>query len=311
MGNPKAGCRILVYSAALCLLSAADLRADTICYEISGYYDQFGTVDLNTGAITTLDNEYSYQHLAVNNSTLFTSNSGLLYSVNTSSGSLTPLADDFGVHMVDIGSTTSGVYGVGYGTGDGSSSSDLGLYAISSLTGLANLVGLTGLASNTYMGLSTNSSTLYFGDANSLYTIATTTGVAKLAGSFGGGANLYEMGSMTMVGGILYGGDVDNGTIDTINPITGAATPGPISGAIYGLVQDPLPSGGSSTPEPGSSSLLAAGVAGLMMAKRARRGFAADQRRNSTVTLRVYLRFTSNSTPATMVRPGMGTPRIS
>jgi hypothetical protein len=271
MGNPKAGCRILLYCAALCLLFAGDLRADTICYEISTSWDQFGTVDLDTGAVTAISApEYHEANLGVNDGSLYTASSGELFTVNTATGSIAPASveNQFGMHLVDMGSTLDGLYGVGYGTDDGTSLSDLGLYSISTVTGSATLVGLTGLASNTDVGLSTNSSTLYFGDGNDLYTIATTTGAAAHIGSFGAGTNTYQMGAMTTIDGVLYGADINNNTIDTINTITGAATPGAATRAIYGLVPDPLPSGGSSTPEPGSSSLLAAGTGALALAKR-------------------------------------------
>lgn len=270
MGILHARYRAGLYHAVPFLLFAAGLQADSTCYEISGYYDQFGTVDLTTGGITTIATEYSYRYLGVYNGSLYTANSGVLYTVNTSSGSLAQAENDFGVHVADLGSTLSGLYAVGYGTGDGSSSSDLGLYSVDPSTGLATRVGLTGLSNNGDIGLSTNSSALYFGDANELYTIATATGAVTLVGSFGTGANLYEMGGMTTVNGVLYGGDVNNLTIDTINTLTGAATPGHTSVAIYGLAPDPVPSGGSATQEPGSWSLLVAGVAGLMLAKRGR-----------------------------------------
>ena len=177
--------------------------------------------------------------------------------------------------MVDLGSTLSGLYGVGYDqfTYDGSSQSDLGLYSIDPSTGKATLVGLTGLNYSTSpdIGLSTNSDTLYFGDGNELYKIATTTGVYTDVGSFGTGAVPYEMGALVVINGVLYGADINNHTIDTINPFTGAATPGATNNpVIYGLAPDPLPTPGPETPEPETWSLLAAGVVGLLAKRRCR-----------------------------------------
>jgi hypothetical protein len=251
----------------LFLFSAAGLLADDIiAYDLSGYYHQFGTVDLTTGVVTATGALEQFETgLGVYSGSLYTASTSDLYQVNTSTGSLTAPIDPFGVHLVDLGSTLSGLYGVGYGTSDGSSMSDLGLYSINASTGLATLVGLTRLSytAGEYVSLSTNSSTLYYGDANELYTIATTTGLAVAVGSFGGSGN-YQMEAMTMINGVLYGADANSKTIDTINIGTGLATLGPTSAVLYGLAPKPLPT----TPEPASCCLLAAGIAGLMVATR-------------------------------------------
>jgi hypothetical protein len=271
VGILHAGYRAGLCSAVLFLLSAAGLKADSICYEFSSTWGVFGTVDLTTGAVSSLASyRYFEASLGVYDGSLYTATTAELYTVSTATGSIAPVDNDFGVHLADLGSTLSGLYGVGWGTGDGSSSSDLGVYSIDPSTGLAALVGLTGLGYNAgdYIGLSTNSSTLYFGDNNDLYTIATTTGAVTLVGSFGAGALPYEMGAMTTINGVLYGADVNNGMIDTINTSNGTAAPGAASKEIFGLAPDPLPSGGLAAPEPGSWSLLAAALGVLMVAKR-------------------------------------------
>ncbi len=261
--------RAVLRCAVLFLISTARLpAADIIAYDLSGYYHQFGTVDLTTGVVSATGGlEQLETGLGVYDGSLYTASASDLYDVNTSTGSLAAPIDPLGVHLVELGSTLNGLYGVGYGTSDGSSLSDLGLYSINASTGLATLAGLTGLSytAGEYVSLSTNSSTLYYGDANELYTIATTTGLAAAVGSFGGSGN-YQMESMTMINGILYGGDANNKTVDTINTGTGLATPGPTTAVLYGLAPNPLPT----TPEPGSCCLLAAGIAGLMVAKRFR-----------------------------------------
>ena len=77
------------------------------------------------------------------------------------------------------------------------------------------------------------------------------------------------MGALVVINGVLYGADITNHTIDTINPFTGAATPGATNNlVIYGLAPNPLPSGATGAEEPGTWSLLAAGAVGLMAAKR-------------------------------------------
>jgi hypothetical protein len=265
----------------------ASLKADSLlCFEFSGYNRSFGTVDLDSGTISgaspSLVNDIG---LGIYNGSLYTANTGILFTVNTAGPSLTQYDNGFGVKMVDLGSTLSGLYGVGWNqsTNDDSSQSDLGLYSISASTGKATLVGLTGLSYSTFpdIGLSTNSNTLYFADANELYTISTTgvgAGAAAAVGgvccnNLGGGANLYEMGAMVVINGVLYGADINNGTIDTINPTYGTATPTPgttVSATIFGLAPDPLPSGGTGA-EPGTWILLTTGGVGLMAAKKKRR----------------------------------------
>jgi hypothetical protein len=80
-----------------------------------------------------------------------------------------------------------------------------------------------------------------------------------------------EEGAMLLEGGVLYGGDDSpGGTVDTLNMTTGAATVGPIvsgtSSAFFALAPNPLPS--SSTPEPGSITLLLGGAAGTAILRR-------------------------------------------
>ena len=275
MGIPNARHRAGFCCAALCLLFVASLQADSLCFEFSGFSRSFGTVDLDTGAISgafpPLGNDIG---LGVYGGSLYTANTGVLYTVNTAGPSLPPpAANNFGIHMVDLGSTLDGLYGVGWdqSTYDGSSESDLGMYSIDPSTGLATLVGLTGLSYSVNfpnIGLSTNSDTLYFGDGTELYTISTTTGAYIDVGSFGGSGS-YEMSALLVINGVLYGADINNGSIDTINTATGAATPFVTNNVpIYGLALDPLPSGGPVTPEPGTWSLLAAATLGLMAAKK-------------------------------------------
>ena len=233
--------------------SAASLKADNQAYAGSNT-GTFGIMDLATGSFTLLGNSgQTLAGMAVADGSLFATSyhtaNGDLYSVNPSDGALTSIGVATGIDYDDFGSTTTGLYAV-------SDSSTQDLYSIDPTTGAATLIGPTGLGYGSWRGLSTNSGTLYFADGPDLYTLNTTTGAATLVGAFGGSA---EMGVLLMEGGILYGGDDTEGTVDTISISTGAATAGPspsssFAGSFYGLAPYPIPT--SVAPEPGSLTLL-------------------------------------------------------
>ena len=117
---------------------------------------------------------------------------------------------------------------------------------------------------------SVNSGTLYYGNGADLYTLNTSTGAGTLVGAFGSGA---EIGALVTVGGILYGGDQGNATIDTINTSTGAATSSQgLPFPTFGELPDPLPAGGgTATPEPGSYAALILAFGGVMLVARSHR----------------------------------------
>jgi len=254
--------RAVLCCGAVILFSAAGLKADNIAYAGSSS-GAFGFIDLNTGAFTSLGNSgQTLAGLAVATGSIFATSyhtaSGTLYEVNPANGDLTSIGTATGVDYDDFGSTTAGLYAV-------SSGSIQDLYSISPSTGAATLIGPTGLGYGSWRGLSTNSSTLYFADGADLYTLNTSTGAATLVGPFGGSA---EMGVLLMEGGILYGGDDTNLTVDAINTSTGAATigssPTGFSGSFYGFAPYPVPTG-TATPEPGTWGLLGAGIAAVAL----------------------------------------------
>jgi len=148
----------------------------------------------------------------------------------------------------------------------GGSGADLELYSINPFTGAATPVGLTGIVLGPWRDLSANSGVLYYGNGADLYTLNTSTGLGTLVGAFGGGA---EIGALLTGGGVLYGGDEGNATIDTIDTTTGVATPVP-GGAnvsdIWGLAPSPLPT--PAVPEPGIVLLLATMIAGVFVTAR-------------------------------------------
>jgi hypothetical protein len=256
--------RIILCCIALSVISAVALEADSIAYSGSDT-GAFGTFDLNTGVFTSLGNSgQTLSGMAVAAGTLFAASyhtaNGTLFSVNPANGALTSIGSASGVDIDDFGSTTTGLYAVSFsGTQD--------LYSINPSTGAATLIGPTGLGYGSWRGLSTNSANLYFGDGANLYTLNTATGASTLVGAFGGSA---EMGALLTEGGILYGGDDVNNTIDTINVSTGAATVGPssgLSGSFYGLAPNPIPTS-TTTPEPGTWGMLAGGFAVMVLLRQ-------------------------------------------
>jgi hypothetical protein len=262
----NASYRVALCCAALLVLCAGALRADSIAYAGSST-GQFGTIDLNTGAFTSLGNSgQTLAGLAVANGSIFATSyhtaNGTLFLVNPANGGLTSVGIATGIDYDDFGSTTTGLYAVSFGTTQD-------LYSINPSTGAATLIGPTGLAYGSWRGLSTNSSALYFADGADLYTLNTSTGAAALIGPFGGSA---EMGVLLTEGGVLYGGDDTLNRVDTINTSTGSATAGPapsagFSGSFYGLAPFPVPTG-TSAPEPGSLLLLAGGIVSCALLRR-------------------------------------------
>lgn len=133
------------------------------------------TIDLTTGVYSAIGTQSTQlAGLGVYNGALYggvaytNSISGnTLYQVNTATGGLTTVGTG-SVLLDDFGSTLNGLYGIGT---DGS------LYSVNPLNGADSLIGATGLgapASNT-VGLSTNSSALYYSFAGNLYTLSTST----------------------------------------------------------------------------------------------------------------------------------------
>lgn len=251
---------------AVSLLLVPSALADNTAYAGSSS-GTFGTMDLSTAVFTLEGNSgQTLAGLAVADGTIFATSyhtaSGTLFEVDPATGGLTSIGTAAGVDYDDFGSTTTGLYVVSFG-------STQNLYSINPTTGAATLIGPTGLGYGSWRGLSTNSSTLYFADGPDLYTLSTTTGTATLVGAFGSSA---EMGVLLTEGGVLYGGDDTNNTVDTINTGTGAATVGPtpsgsFGGSFYGLAPSPVP-GATVTPEPATLSLLGMGVSALALIRR-------------------------------------------
>jgi hypothetical protein len=249
----------------LLAMFAGSLKADQFAYLLGGQggpSQAFGTVDLNTGAFTSLGNiTTGVTGLGVAGGNLYTvaNGSDTLESINTSNGALTAVGNS-GVAMSNFGSTTTALYFINGFTQD--------LYSIDPVTAAATLIGSTGLTPGVAgTALSTNSGTLDLDWQGSLYTINTTTGAATLVGDNVLSSSVY---ALLFEGGTLYAG-VDacpaaELCIDTANPGTGALTQGAntvLTQGILGLAPDPLSAATTGTPEPATWSLVAIALAVL------------------------------------------------
>jgi hypothetical protein len=265
---PAAGLLLLLVA------SGASLKANNIAY-METSISTFGTIDLNTGAFFLIGpTAVQLSGLGVSGGTLYgVGSTGNLYQVNAANGNIALVGNSPHTYS-DFGSTLSGVYGVDSATN---------VYSINPTNGAATLLGATGVTLTGANGLSTNSSTLYWADGPSLYTLNTSTGAATLVGNMGG----PQLGAILLEGGILYGGeDSPNAQVVTLNTTTGVATAGSLlsgaTGSFFGLAPDPL---SSSTPEPGTWGLFAAGMIGITLMRR-----RTDPRRNAECQKPTYRR---------------------
>ena len=206
----------------------SSMKADDLAYMIGGAYggnvSPFGTVDLNTGAFTLIGNmgPSSYVGLGVVNGVVYTEQNGLLFSVNTSNGSLTQIGGITGNNLSTFGSTTSGLYGL-MGSGPQSVAT---LFSINPQTGALTAIGPIGASvlangQGFYARFSSGSSTLYMENGSNLYTINTSTGAATQVGTTDGNdfltsVLLFEHGTYYVGSGSVFG---------TVNVATGQISP--------------------------------------------------------------------------------------
>jgi len=182
---------------ALLAVFTTSLEADDIAYMLAqtgGAANQFGTVDLQSGAFTLVGNmgAGSYSGLGVANGALYTEQNGDLYSVNVTNAALTLIGGAVGNNFSAFGSTTSGLYGIA----QVGSQSVPNLFSINAATGAVTQIGPVGVIQNgasAYAVLSNGSGTLYMENNGNLYTMNTTTGAGTLVGTESGSYPVYAL----------------------------------------------------------------------------------------------------------------------
>jgi hypothetical protein len=224
---------VLALAALFC---AHSLRADPMAYMAARGGD-FGIIDLGTGAFSLLGNSgQTLAGLGVVNGSLYGSSyrEGVttLYTVNSANGSLSPVGSA-NADCDDFGSTANQLFMV---------DTSANLYSIDAATGGATLVGSTGLSlAGLWCNLSTGGTNLYFSCGSQLYTLATNTGAATLIGTMGD----LQVGALLAQDGVIYAGqDYPVNQMDTLDPVSGVASPGPVlsgeSQPFFGLASYPL-----------------------------------------------------------------------
>ncbi len=245
---------IIIIIILLLVMTAAASAQDPMAYDFVGRAENWGTIDLTTGAFSQTGNTGELiSGVGVGPAGLLYGGiygGTTLYQVNPSNGSVTTVGtSDF--DYVEFGSTTTGVYGF---------DSSLNLYSVNTTTGASTLIGSTGVTVSGTTGASTGSATLYFtnGSPALLYSINTSTGVATEIGNTG----VDEIGALVFENGTLYAGsNTPTVVLYTLDPATAAATfvaDAPNSADFWGLAPSVFPVVGLSP----SSLKLASTVVG-------------------------------------------------
>jgi hypothetical protein len=277
MMNRKFLCSALLFSAGAILFPIQEAKADVVVYA-GAYFEQYGTLDLNTGVFTQLGSPGDQTGFGELGGKLYTGDvEGDTSSVNPANGSDTFIGTG-GTTYDTFGSTGTGLYAVSHPTG----ANPFLTYSVNPTTGVATLLGSTGQDINPNggtAGLSAGSNTLYWtwtsGPHSILYSLNTTTGFANAIGDTDA-----IIGALVYVNGTLYGEDVTDGAIDILNTSDGLATPTGVT--VSGLTRTDILYGMApliaSTPEPSSLVLLVLMIAAMMCyrLRSARRSGAAQ-----------------------------------
>jgi hypothetical protein len=185
------------------LFPSREAKADLLVYA-GAYFDQYGTLDLNTGVFTKLGSPGDMSGFGEVGGKLYAGaeSGGATYSVNPANGSDTPVGVGSATYDA-FGSTTTGLFGVSLP----SIGNPFLTYSVNPASGAATLLGSTGqmIGNGGVTGISSGSSTLYWtwtplsGGGNSiLYSLNPTTGFATAIGNTGG-----LIGAMVFVNGTL------------------------------------------------------------------------------------------------------------
>jgi hypothetical protein len=237
---------------AMCVASALisfipSARASVLAYESS--FSNFGIVDLTTGQFTFLGNAgQTLAGLGNYGGNLYAGiNTGSnFYQVNPGDGSLSFIGNS-GTAIVATGSTTAGVYELGF---------DDNLYSVNLTNGALTLIGNTGIPLNSPVGMSANGPNLYINSQSNLYLMNLTTGAASLVGS----TSPTQFGTMVYIDGVYYAGTATDSPykVVTFDPNTAAVltSQDSNSGIFWGLA--PVV-----TPLPGALPLFATGLGAL------------------------------------------------
>jgi hypothetical protein len=232
---------LLIFIFLLAMSIAASAQ-DPTAYEFVGRSDNWGAVDLTTGAFSQTGNTGELlTGLGVGAGGLlygglFTGQT--LYQVNPANGSVTTVGTSGLPEYYGMGSTTSGVYAF---------DTNANFYSVNTTTGATTLIGSTGLSMGGTTGTSTGSDTLYFVDGlGDLYSINTSTAAATEIGSTG----LTTVGAMVFENGALYAGNSGSPVaLYTLDTTTGTATfvaDAPNSADFWGLAPSVFPVAGLS-----------------------------------------------------------------
>jgi len=180
---------------------------------------KIGTVNLNTGAVSLLDNPPGNSGVVLTDialspsQQLFGESFTTLYSVDQAG------------FTTAIGPTGALLNGLVFSP-DGTlyASGGTGLYTVDTTTGVATLIGTSGLRLQSAGDLSFNEGTLYEtatnGSSSYLLKLNTSTGGATVVGQVVSNPNIY--GLATGTDGVLYG--FDRNSVYSIDTSTGAAT---------------------------------------------------------------------------------------
>jgi hypothetical protein len=235
-----------VATVAFLLGGAGNTRADVIDL-VSTSLSQFGTLDLNTGAFSSLGNDVFFQDLArLPFGTLYGIDNGqTLRIVNPANGSSSI-----------VGVSGNGIEGLAIRS-DGTlfGLSHQNLYTIDKNTGAATLIGFMGAFSGDFDAKFDNSGKLLLETNGALYNVDTSSGNATLVGPTPG----FTVLSMDFENGTMYGFTIGDQII-AINTSTGAGTlltnTSPAT-EVFGAVSSGV------VPEPSSWIMLCMGLAGL------------------------------------------------